>query len=204
MAEHWGTNAREPDVAFCAMLDVDPLAIFDYAANGYFNNFGQIRRKLQLGLEATGFLSPLFKVYRPGFDWPDDGEVAHLYGRAWHGVEFDNSDHWKSKDYGLVRATFREPFDPVEPRAVHIAYRRKHSPDKMWRFYGTTICINGQLELFSEGGAHQRMDQVEPNEIRFRTYFGEREVEFRTASLHAFDVDTSVPHNDKSTIGFEW
>ena len=45
-------------MAFCAMLDVDPLAIFDYDRNGYFNNFAQIRRMLQLGLEATGFLKP--------------------------------------------------------------------------------------------------------------------------------------------------
>lgn len=191
-------------MAFSAMLDVDPLAIFDYERNGYFKNFSQIRRMLQLGLEATGFLSPLFRVYRPGFDWPEDGEIAHLFGRPWHGEEFDNSEHWKSRDYGLVRAVFQEPFDPVEPRVIHVAYRRKNSPDKMWRFYGTVICVNGQLELFSESGAYQHMDQVEPNEIRFRTYFGEREVEFRTASLHAFDVDTTVPHNDKSTIGFEW
>jgi hypothetical protein len=151
------------------MLDVDPLAIFDYERNGYFKNFAQIRRVLQLGLEATEFLSPLFRVCRPGFDWPDDKEVAHLYGRPWHGEEFDNSEHWKSREYGLVRAVFQEPFDPVVPRAVHIAYSRKNTPDTMWRFFGTTICVNGKLELFSESGAYQHMDQVEPNEIRFRT-----------------------------------
>lgn len=191
-------------LALCALLDVDPLAIFDYERNGYFKNFAQLRRKLQLGLESVGFLSPLFRVYRPGFEWPANAEIMQLYGREWQGREFDNSKHWQSQDYGLVRAKFKRRFESFEPRAVHIAYRRTNSPDTMWRFYGTTICTNGKLELFSESGAYQTMDQIEPNEIRFRTYFGGREVEFRTASLHAFDVDTKVPCNDKSTIGFEW
>lgn len=189
-------------VALSALLDADPLCLFDYERNGYFRQFAAIRRKLQLGLAATGVLRPLFKVYMPGPHWPSNELIEVCYRRPWHGEEFDNAAHWRNRDYGLVRCAFRDVVDA--PRAVHIAYRRVGSPDTMWRFYGTVLAIDGQLELYSESGAFQTMDQTQPNEIRFRTFFGDRHVEFRTASLHAFDVHTDVPMNDRSTIGFEW
>jgi hypothetical protein len=34
-------------LALCGLLDVDPLAIFDYEKNGYFSNFGKLRKLLQ-------------------------------------------------------------------------------------------------------------------------------------------------------------
>lgn len=104
----------------------------------------------------------------------------------------------------MVRAKFGCSFEAWEPRAVHIAYRRKISPVTMWRFYGTVLCIDNELRLYSESGAFQTMPQVEADEIRFRTYFVGCEVELRTASLNEFTVDTTVPHNDTSTVGFEW
>ena len=190
-------------MAYCAMLDVDPLAIFDYRRNGYFRNFATLRRNLQLGLEAAGVFSPLFKVYRPGPHWPSDEHVRPCYGRNWFGVVFDNKDQWSSSDYGLVKVKFSAPASG-RPRACHIAYRRTPSPDTMWRYFGTVLSVGGQLELYSEGGAFQEMQVVEQDEIRFRTYFGGRPVEFRVASLHAFGLTTEFPHNDKKTIGFEW
>lgn len=189
-------------IALSALLDVDPLCLFDYERNGYFRQFAAIRRKLQLGLAATGVLKPLFRVYMPGPRWPSNDLVELCYGRPWQGKEFDNAEHWQNRDYGLVRCRFRQQSEA--PRAVHIAYRRVGSPDTMWRFYGTVLAIDGELELYSESGTFQTMKQVEPDEIRFRTFFGDRQVEFRTASLHPFSVSTDVPMNDRSTIGFEW
>lgn len=189
-------------IAFSALLDVDPLCLFDYHRNGYFKNFAAIRRKLQLGMEATGVLQPLFKVYMPGPHWPSNDATQACYGRPWHGVEFDNAAHWRNRDYGLVRCAFQDATDA--PRAIHIAYRRVGSPDTMWRFYGTVLAIDGKLELYSEGGAFQTMPEANAGEIRFRTFFGDRHVQFRTAGLHAFEVATDVPMNDRSTIGFEW
>ena len=189
--------------AFCGLLDVDPLAVFDYNRNGYFSKFAIIRRNLQLGLAAAGVYSPLYRIYRPGPFWPSDPHAKQFYGRDWCGVEFTNADHWDTQDYVLVKVNFREPVG-TRPRAAHIAYRRQGSRDTMWRYYGTVLSIAGQLELYSEGGDFQTMPVVEPNEIRFRTYYGGRPVEFRVASLHAFDLDTQFPFNDRSTIGFDW
>lgn len=189
-------------VALAAMLDVDPLCLFDFRRNGYFKNFASIRRKLQLGLASAGVFRPLYKVYAPGEYWPPNKSVSALYERNWTGIEFDNCVHWRGQDYGLVRCAFEDEVNA--PRAVHIAYRRINSPDTMWRFYGTVILIDDKLELYSEGGAFQTMRREEPREIRFRTYFGGRQVQFRIASLHAFNVKTTVPMNDLSTIGFEW
>lgn len=191
-------------LAFCALLDVDPLCLFDYDRNGYFRNFAIIRRNLQIGLAAAGVLSPLYRVYLPGPQWPSNDLVRDLYGREWFGKEFDNGAHWTDRDYGLVQCHFDPQGSKTRPRAVHIAYRRVGSPDTMWRFFGTVLAISGELELYSESGAFQTMKQVVPNEIRFRTFFGDRHVEFRTASLHTFDLTTDVPMNDLSTIGFEW
>ena len=42
----------------------------------------------------------------------------------------------------------------------------------MWRYYGTVLAIERKLELYNESGDYQFMEQVEDDEIRFRTYFG--------------------------------
>lgn len=190
-------------VTFCALLDADPLTLFDYERNGYFSNFAKLRHMLQLGLAAAGIYGPLYKVYRPGPIWPANDIARRCYGRDWHGVEFRDSPDWAISDYLLVKAKFREPTNNW-PRAVHIAYRRRNSPDTMWRFYGTVISVHGVIELYSEGGAFQTMASADPQAIQFRTYFGGRPVEWRLASLHAFDLETQFPFNDPETVGFEW
>jgi hypothetical protein len=74
----------------------------------------------------------------------------------------------------------------------------------MWRYYGTVIAVDGRLDLYNEAGGHQHMPQADKNEIRFRTYYGGRDVEWRVASLHEFSADFEFPFNDMSTIGFNW
>lgn len=74
----------------------------------------------------------------------------------------------------------------------------------MWRYYGTVLAIERKLELYNESGDYQFMEQVEDDEIRFRTYFGGRPVEWRIVSLHEFSVEKVFPYNDMTTIGFNW
>lgn len=90
------------------------------------------------------------------------------------------------------------------PRAVHIAYRRRNSSDTMWRFYGTVIADGDRIELYSEGGVLQDMPRTESQTIPFRAYFGSRPVEWRAASLHAFDLATEFPCHDESAVSFVW
>lgn len=189
-------------VGFCSMLDVDPMAVFDYERNGYFSKFASIRHKIQLGLAHVGVFSPLYAVYKPGPVWPSHETARNCYGREWSGVEFNNAEHWSDTNYCLIKVKFSEP--TTDPRAAHIAYRRTDSPDTMWRYFGCVISIEGQLQLYSESGDYQTMQSVLEGEIRFRTFYGGRPVEFRVASLHAFTLDTEYPHNEKSTVGFEW
>ena len=189
-------------IGLCAMLDVDPMAIFDYEKNGYFSQFASIRHKIQLGLAHVGVFSPLYRVYKPGPEWPSDETAQTCYERPWFGVEFNNADHWSETNYSLVKVKFARPSN--DPRAVHIAYRRTDSADTMWRYFGTVLSVAGELRLYSESGAYQTMPEVELGEVRFRTFYGGRPVEFRVASLHEFSLDTEYPHNDKATIGFEW
>jgi len=188
---------------FCALLDVDPLAIFDYERNGYFSKFAKIRQMIYYGQRAMGGLAPLLEMYRPGDVWPSD-EIARIcYRHPWFAHEFTNSADWSSSDYLLVKIKFSQPIQ-LTPRAVHIAYRRVGVPDTMWRYYGTVLAIERKLELYNESGDYQFMEQVEDDEIRFRTYFGGRPVEWRIVSLHEFSVEKVFPYNDMTTIGFNW
>ena len=199
-----GIPARGEEVlAICGLLGVDPLALFDYPRNGFHDNFAKIRRSVQLGREALGVLSPIFQLYKPGPYWPSDALAKRYWSRPWFAEEFSNKEDWRASDYVLVKARFKEPVAD-RPRAVHIAYRRLGSRDTMWRYYGTVISIEGELQLYSESGDFQPMKAVDPDEIRFRTYFGGRPVEFKLASLHAFNMSLEFPFNDLSTIGFEW
>jgi len=48
------------------------------------------------------------------------------------------------------------------------------------------------------------MERIEEDEIRFRTYYGGRPVEWRVVSLHEFEISKEFPFNDMKTIGFNW
>ena len=188
---------------FCALLDVDLLAIFDYERNGYFSKFAKIRRSVYFGQRGLRDLAPLLEMYRPGNFWPSDDIARVCYGRTWFAHEFTNSNHWRSTDYFLVRAKFLQPA-LSNPRAIHIAYRRAKVPDTMWRYYGTVLSIDGELQLYTESGVNQSMEQVETDEIRFRTYYGGGPVEWRVVSLHEFALSKVFPFKDMTTIGFNW
>lgn len=186
-----------------ALLDVDFLCLFDFDRNGYFSSFSKMRQLIYLGRRALGGFVPLLDMYGPSQMWPSDEIARACYGRSWFTHEFTNADSWQCEDYTLLKIKFLRDSTNA-PRAVHIAYRRTKTQDTMWRYYGTVILLYGRLNLYTEGGDHQFMDKVEDDEIRFRTYYGGRPVEWRIASLHEFAVSAVFPYNDMSTIGFNW
>lgn len=192
-------------LGLCATLDVDPLALFDFHRNGYFSRFSKIRIAIQRGAARLGALRPLFELYEPDLDWPSDLIARTYWGRDWSSAVFDNEQQFQSHDYAAINLRFRDsPGD--SPRAVHIAYRRwdaRHIDD-MWRFYGTVILHDDTIDLYNEGGVHKKMARLKPETITFRTYFGGRKVEFKLASLHAFDHTIDFPCNDMSIVGFDW
>lgn len=188
---------------FCGLLNVDPLALVDYEANGYFSRFAQIRKLLYFSRASLGGLATLLDMYRPSEKWPNDDLAKSYFGRSWWGIEFTNEVDWKNNDYTLLKFKFQKELSAA-PRAVHIAYRRVGVPDTMWRFYGTVIAIDGQLQLFTESGFFDRRGQYAEDEIRFRTYYGGRPVQWRVASLHEYDFSRKTPFNDMSVLGFNW
>ena len=198
-----GVQATNQLFAFCALLDVDPLAVLDYEKIGYFKRFAFLRHKVQLGLASLVGLAPIVEMYGPSAHWPSDDIAMRCYGRCWRRHEFVNESQWHSNDYALIRLRFAMPV-LRRPRAALIAYRRLDSPDTMWRVYGWVVGVEGRLALYDEAGRHQSMNGDDPDEMQFRTYFGGRLVEFRVASLHDFESTIEFPFNDKSGIGFEW
>ena len=198
-----GPENRYKLLALCGLLDVDPLAVLDYEKLGYFSSFTKVRQLVystQLVMDSIG---PLFELYKPNEHWPSSRLAKMYFGHDWHDSTFSNANEWKEDHYGLLRATFSS--NHLErPKAVHIAYRRTRYPDTMWRYYGTVISVGMELRLYSESGAYRIMPAVHDREIRFRTYFGARPVEFKVVSLHEFKLEREWPFDDKDTIGFEW
>lgn len=190
-------------IALCALLDVDPLILFDFEKNGFFSKFAKLRRLIQLGKYSLGGLAPLLELLNPDEIWPSERIAKICYKRSWFSHQFKNGESWSSADYILVKVQFNEKLKS-HPLAVHIAYRRTTSPDTMWRYYGSVLSIDGMLELYNENGDFQTMVQVRPSEIQFRTYFGARPVEWRIVSLHSFVVEKEYPFNDMTIIGFNW
>jgi hypothetical protein len=189
---------------FCALLDVDPLSIFDYERNGYFSSFARIRRLIHWGASELGGLETLMQIYGPDEEWPSNTVANACYRRPWTAHQFDNRGRWDCKDYILLKARFEQRAD-IGPRAVHIAYRRTDTPtDTMWRYYGTVLAIDGMEHLYTESGRYASMPQPARGEIHFRTYFGGRQVEWRVASIHQFQLDNELPAPDPSVIGFIW
>lgn len=197
--------SRYQILAFCAQLDVDPLAVFDYRKNGYFSRFATLRKAVQRGIGGLGAFAPIFELFEPDEHWPSDKLSSAIWGRKWFAAEFDNQYNYQSNDYALVKVKFKQATNE-EPRAAHIAYRRwdTRSRDTMWRYYGTVIGIDDRIELYNENAVHLKMDRVDDSEIAFRTYFGGRPVQFRIASLHDFDEEIVFPFNDMSVVGFNW
>lgn len=188
---------------FCALLDVDLLAIFDFERNGYFRRFSKLRQLIYAQNPVAGGIKALMAMYRPADVWPSDSIARQCYGRRWFSHTLNNNDDWHSSDYILLKAKFLETPGNL-PRAVHIAYRRTTNRDTMWRYYGTVLSVEGRLELYNEGGDFSQMPVVEAGEIRFRTYYGGRPVEWRIVSLHAFGLTPVRPFNDMTVIGFNW
>lgn len=196
--------------AFCGLLDVDPLAILDFELLDLKSKFAEIRKLIYIvrGLpkkrtDMQDVAAMVLSMYGPDPEWPSDSLASSFFGRNWTTRQFSNSDRWNCTDYILLKAKFDEPCRG-RPRAVHISYRRAGAVDNLWRFYGTVLLVDGQLHLFTEGGEQRRMPQVDDDEIRFRTYYGGRQVEWRVASLHTFTLTDEFPFNDQATIGFTW
>lgn len=193
--------------ALCGLLDTDPMALLDYEKNRFFKDFTKIRMSLYMFTErvfksgASNF-APLIDMFMPGPSWPSAAMSELYYGRDWFATEFDNTGHEQGSNYGLIKVRFVE-LEGHPVRSVHIAYRRRGSNDRMWRYYGLVNLIGDCLELYTEGGEHQAMMCITNGEIWFRTSFGYRPVEFRLASLHEFTYTTEIS-NDMTIIGFNW
>lgn len=197
--------SRDQLLAFCGLLDVDPLALFDFKRNGFLDEFTALRIALARGQLLAGAFRPIIELHQPGESWPSEPLARRYWGRPWSAVEFDNVDRYTGNQYILLKVHFSAP-SRGDPRVVHIAYRRWDlgRKDKMWRYYGTVVASDQSLDLYNEGGLHLKMLRHDQDRIDFRTYFGGRPVEFRVASLHEFSLDNTYPFDDMSVIGFNW
>lgn len=189
--------------ALCGLLDVDPLAIFDFEKHGYFSKFARLRQLVYYGRQSLGGVATLLDMYRPGDVWPSEAIAKKCFGHGWKAHHLTNKDDWENSSYILLKSRFSD-WKKNHPRAVHIDYRRIGVPDTMWRYYGSVIAIDHKIELYSESGTFQVLPQVDADVIPFRTYFGGRPVEWRIASLHDFSLATLLSPDECSAVTFTW
>lgn len=203
----WLNDGAPPEtdaiLALAAMLDTDPLAIFDFERNGYFKDFSWLRQQIYYHI-AGGRFQAILDLMAPRPHWPNDGLAKKFYKRPWFAKEFEHKADGAINQYADIHIAFAGS-TRFAPRCVHIAYRRADSRDRIWRYYGTIRQFKGRTRLFSESGAHfeySGADQPE-NGFVFKTYFGATHVEFRVASLHEFSCQVTYPSTSKSELLFE-
>jgi hypothetical protein len=192
---------RETVFDFFAMLDVDPVAILDLERNGFPESFGRLRLSFLLGGAAAGAFRPLFELYRPGPAWPDSEIADRFFDRGWTVRDFVHSADPVANRYATIHVRWNEA--PARPAAWHIAYRRVLNNDAMWRPYGTVIVRDAMRILIHENGFTQQ-EAVTPEQpdLRFQTFFGPSDVQFRLASLTPFDIGIDFPDDSEGLLRF--
>lgn len=204
----WLNDGAPPEtdavLGLCAMLDTDPLTIFDFDRNGYFNSFNKLREQIYFHIVGGGRFRSILDLMAPRTQWPNDGLARQFYGRPWHACEFEHQADGTINEYADVNIGFSQS-TRFAPRCVHVAYRRANSRDKLWRYYGTVQKFRGKTRLFSESGAYVEETETQPTDggFVFKTYFGATHVEFRVASLHELDCNVVFPSVSESKFLFE-
>ncbi len=191
-------------LGLASMLDVDPLVIFDYERNGYFDSFSKLREQVYFYISGRGQFRSILELLAPRQQWPNDMIAKRFYRRPWFAYEFEHRANDKINAYADIQIRFKESTQ-YTPRCVHVAYRRAKSLDKLWRFYGTVQKFRGKARLFSESGAYveETQDESLDNDLEFKTYFGATHVEFRIVSLHEFEYGKDFPSLSNSGFIFE-
>jgi hypothetical protein len=194
----------EAILGLSAMLDVDPLTIFDFERNGYFNNFSKLRDQVYFYIAGGGKFRSILDLMAPRQIWPNDVLARRFYGRHWFAEEFEHRADGTINDYADIHISFPQS-TRFAPRCIHIAYRRANSRDKLWRYYGTVQKFRGKTRLFSESGAYIEEVETQPTDqgFVFKTYYGATHVEFRVASLHEFWIKRVFPSESKTEFLFE-
>lgn len=200
-----GLPARKDDVlGFAALLDVDPIALLRLDDEFIAANYGRERRLFQLGSLGRSKLAAFWALYSPNGAWPDASIADAFYSRQWVVRDFTNDTNQNANTYASFTFTPRKIHFPKVPWVVHFAYRRLGSRDGMWRPYGTVIVLDQMVRLISESGeTTERPLGEQKMGIPVETYFGPSGAEFRTASLHQFDLVVTSPSNEEDCVRFE-
>jgi hypothetical protein len=191
-------------LGLAAMLDTDPLTIFDFKRNGYFDNFSKLREQVYFYMVGGGKFQALLDLMAPREIWPNEALARRFYGRPWFAVEWRHKAQNTINQYADVHIDF-EQSTKYGPKCVHVAYRRAKSRDKLWRYYGTVYKFRGKTRLFSESGTYHEHSEQHPTDqgILFKTYYGATDVEFRVASLHKFEIRQVFPSETETNFLFE-
>lgn len=204
----WLNNGAPPEadavLGLAAMLDADPLTIFDFDRNEYFSNFSKLREQVYFYIAGGGRFQVILDLLAPRRVWPNNPLAVRFYGRPWTAVEFEHRADGIINDYADVHISFPQSTRSA-PRCIHIAYRRANSRDKLWRYYGAVQQFRFRTRLFSESGAFvEEIDSQSTLEgFVFKTYYGASHVEFRIASLHQFECSPIFPSASDSKFLFE-
>ena len=200
-----GLPSRKEDIlGFAALLDVDPVALLRIDDEFLRQHYGRERRLFQLGALGLSRLAAFWAIYIPGGYWPDASIARTLYGRDWTTFEHRHDPNVVSNAFASFNFTPAVTDVFAGPWVVHFAYRRAGARDGMWRPYGSVMRDGRSVQLISESGDLQERVLVEPAfSIPVETHFGPGGAEFRVASLHAFDVQVTVPSRETDCVRFQ-
>jgi hypothetical protein len=194
-------------VALAALLDIDPLTLFNTSAQ----DFGKLCVRLHRAARSGDWehLHPAFEFAgsycTPDEDWPPTS-VSKFFNRDWHIRDFPVSPSDVGVGYatlevvarGVDAAAVEEPLDgPPPSRVWHVAFRDTASVvPQSWRPHGALIYTEGRLRIASLRGFV--MDDVVTDAGTARTsgtpraqiqvWIGAHSGVLRVASLHPFQA----------------
>ncbi|MBT9558676.1 MAG: hypothetical protein IV100_21780 [Myxococcales bacterium] len=207
-----GTAAQA--VALAALLDIDPLTLFDAPAQ----DFGKLCVRLHRAARTGDWeqLHPVFEFAgsycTPSDDWPPE-IASKFFRRDWHIRDFAVSPSDVGVGYATLEVAARsldaanlaEPDDASpppkawQPRVWHIAFRDTASVvPQPWRPHGALIFTNGRLHIASLRGfvMIDASDRRSDTSVRaqVQVWVGAHSGVLRVASLHPFQARWHPKH----------
>lgn len=193
-------SQKDAIFGFCAVLDVDPVALLDVDQEWVRKQFGKERRFLRLFKPRATVLSPLWAIYDNEDGWPNNKLSRDFYCKDWSVADFTHDAADVKNVYVLLKLSWK-PTDDLLPRVFHFAYRRIGVSDQMWRPYGAVLVYDGEAKLVSEAGDYQSITW-DGDIVPVETNFGPEPAEFKVASLHAFDLELVIPTDGRPSLRF--
>ena len=132
------------------------------------------------------FVKPFFGRRR---NWPPQKFSTEHYGRRWEVQEFRHDPAIRSNFYQTIELKGEGPGLDNRAQVFHFAYHQLHLFGARWLQYGSVVRHDRTAFLWHiNGHTEERKMRTLDEPVLVETWFGPAPVDFKVASLHAFNL----------------